>query len=97
MKKPIKSGTYEVKICTYCDQRVAPDGVRGVRERLEEVKTRYKSKPNSVWSNEEKAEHLIECACGIEKQIMKHCTIKPGEINDETIKENIQKLRNYSI
>lgn len=57
-----QSGSYEVKICTYCDQRVAPDGVRGVKERLEEVRTRYKNKSKSVWSNEEKAKHLIQCA-----------------------------------
>ena len=58
----ILDGKRSRKICTYCDQRVAPDGVRGVKERLEEVKSRYKNKPNSVWSDEEKAEDLIKYA-----------------------------------
>ena len=57
-----QSNCYEVKICAYCDQRVAPDGVRGVKERLEEVKERYKKKTTSVWSNKEIANHLIDCA-----------------------------------
>lgn len=56
------SDSYEVKICTYCDQRVAPDGVKSIKERLEEVKIRYKNRPLSVWSNEEKANHLIDMA-----------------------------------
>lgn len=57
-----QSDSYEIKICAYCDQRVAPDGVRGIKERLEEAKIRYKNKPLSVWSNEEKANHLIKLA-----------------------------------
>lgn len=57
-----QSDLYEVKICTYCDQRVAPDGVKNVKERLEEVKKRYQNKPFSVWSNEEEANHLIDLA-----------------------------------
>ena len=66
------SDNYEIKICAYCDQRVAPDGVRGLKERLEEVKSRYQDKPHSVWSDEKQANYLIECAMGIEKQIMEY-------------------------
>lgn len=61
-EETLKSKSYEVKICAYCDQRVAPDGVVDLRERLEDAKIRYKDKPLSVWSNEDKANHLIECA-----------------------------------
>lgn len=91
------SDSYEIKICTYCDQRVTPNGITGVKERLEEAKIRYKDKPNSVWANEEKANRLIEYAIGIEKQIMKYCSIKPEDINDNSIQENIQILRSYQI
>ena len=56
------SNCYETKICAYCDQRVAPDGVRGIKDRLKEVKERYKNKPKSVWNNEEIANHLMDCA-----------------------------------
>ena len=69
---------------SYCDQRVAPDGVVGIKERLEDAKVRYKNKPLSVWSNEEKANHLIECSLGIEKQIFQYCSLKPEDINDKT-------------
>ena len=96
-EETLKSNSYERKICAYCDQRVAPDGVVSIKERLEDAKVRYKNKPLSVWSNEEKANHLIECSLGIEKQIMQYCKLKPEDINDFRIKEYIEKLKTYNI
>ena len=96
-EETLKSNSYERKICTYCDQRVAPDGVVSIKERLEDAKVRYKNKPLSVWSNEEKANHLIECSLGIEKQIMEYCKLKPEDINDVSIKEYIEQLKAYDI
>ncbi len=96
-EETLKSDSYERKICAYCDQRVAPDGVVGIKERLEDAKVRYKDKPLSVWSNEEKANRLIECSLGIEKQIMKHCKLNPEDINDNSIKTYIEKLKKYEI
>lgn len=96
-EKTAKSNSYEVKICAYCDQRVAPNGVLGIKERLEDAKKRYKNRPNYIWSNEEIANDLIECAMKIENQIMEYCTIKPNEINDKTIADYIEKLKKYDI
>ena len=96
-EETLKSNSYERKICAYCDQRVAPDGVVSIKERLEDAKVRYKNKPLSVWSNEEKANHLIECSLGIEKQIMQYCKLKPEDINDFSIKEYIEHLKAYDI
>lgn len=96
-EQTLNSDSYEIKICAYCDQRVAPDGVVDLKARLEDVKVRYKDKPLSVWSNEVKANHLIDCALGIEKQIMEYCKISKEDINDESIKKYITKLRNYDI
>ena len=96
-EETLKSNSYERKICAYCDQRVAPDGVVSIKERLEDAKVRYKNKPLSVWSNEEKANHLIECSLGIEKQIMQYCKLNPEDINDFSIKEYIEKLKTYNI
>ena len=93
----LEYNSYERKICVYCDQRVAPDGVVGIKERLEDAKVRYKDKTLSVWSNEEKANHLIECSLGIEKQIMEHCKLNPEDINDDSIKTYIERLKKYEI
>ena len=86
-----------VKIQEKCDQRVAPDGVKSIKERLEDAKIRYKNRPSSVWSDEEKANYLINCALGIENQIMEHCKLNAENINDETIKKYIEKLKEYEI
>jgi len=96
-EETLKSNSYERKICAYCDQRVAPDGVIGIRERLEDAKIRYKNKPLSVWSNEEKANHLIECSLGIERQVMEQCNLNPEDINDNSIKTYIERLKEYDI
>ena len=96
-EETLKSNSYERKICAYCDQRVAPNGVVGIKERLEDAKVRYKNKPLSVWSNEEKANYLIECSLGIENQIFKYCSVKPEDINDESIEKYIEKLKKYDI
>ena len=96
-EETLNSNSYEIKICAYCDQRVAPNGVVGIKERLEDAKIRYKNKPLSVWANEEKANYLIQCSLGIEKQIMDHCKLKPEDINDNTIRVYIEKLKMYEI
>ena len=96
-EETLNSERYDVKILLYADQRVAPYGVTSLMERLEEVKKRYKNIVSSVWSNEEKANHLIDCSLGIEKQIMEHCKISPEDINDESIKKYIEELKKYEI
>lgn len=69
----------------------------GIKERLKDAKVRYKDKTLSVWSNEEKANHLIECSLDIEKQIMEHCKLNPEDINDDSIKTYIERLKKYEI
>lgn len=96
-EKTLNENNYDIKICAYCDQRVAPEGVVGIKERLKDAKRRYKNRDFSVWSNEEKANHLIDCAIGIESQIFIYCDKKPEEINDKNMKEYIDKLKQYEI
>lgn len=96
-EETLKSDSYERKICAYCDQRVAPNGVVSIRERLEDAKIRYKDKPLSVWANEEKANHLIECSLSIEKQIIEYCKLNPEDINDSSIKRYIEQLKRYEL
>ncbi len=47
--------------------RVVLNGVVGIKERLKDAKVRYKDKPLSVWSNEEKANYLVKCSLKIKK------------------------------
>lgn len=92
----MNSDSFEIKICAYCDERVSPYGVDSIKDRLEDAKKRYKG-TQSIWGNEEKANHLIDCAIEIEKQIMMYCKINPIDINDNNIESYIEKLKNYVI
>ena len=96
-EETLKSNSYERKISAYCDQRVSPNGVVSIKERLEDAKIRHKDKPLSVWSNKEKADYMIECSLEIEKQIMGYCKISPEKINDESIEKYIEELKKYEI
>lgn len=92
----MNSNSFEIKICAYCDERVSPQGVESIKNRLEDAKHRYKG-TTSVWGDEEKANHLIKCALEIEKQIMQYCSIIPEDINEKNIETYIEKLKNYEI
>ena len=92
----MNSDSFEIKICAYCDERVSPYGVESIKDRLEDAKKRYKG-TKSVWGDEEKANHLIDCAIEIEKQIMQYCDIEPEKINDENVKDYIVKLQQFDI
>lgn len=96
-EKTAKNNSFEVKVCAYCDQRVTPTGVAPIKERLEELKQRHQKKGKGSMANEEKAERLIKSAIEIERQIMQHCSIKPEDINNETISSYVEKLREFNI
>ncbi|MFR6064846.1 MAG: hypothetical protein ACLUH5_02225 [Eubacterium sp.] len=88
--------SYETKIGAYCDQRVAPNCVMSLRARLNEAKERYKDKPGSSMNNP-RTDKLIHCAAIIEQQIMKYCSIRPEDITDDSIYENIQFFKGFII
>lgn len=95
-EKTVMSPSWEIKIGAYCDQRVEPDGIYPIKERLEKAKQRYVHKPGSSM-NCEKTDTWIQCATKIEKQIMENTDISPEQINNETIAPYIEKLKRYEI
>jgi hypothetical protein len=92
----LASHDYNLKIAAYADQRVAPTGVVGLLERLNEAKTRYRNKPGSSMNNP-RTDHLIQCAIQIEKQIMQYCSLQPDEITDARTMSFTKKLEAFSI
>lgn len=96
--KEIKeSSDYILKICAYCDQRVAPNGVESLKGRLEELQQRHKNKPNGSMHNPKVAKELTQYALQIEKQVIHECTLLPNEINNETIAKYIEELKKYNL
>jgi len=83
------------KICLYSDNRVNPYGVVSIDERNMEAKERYKNHPHAF--NEEDRIIFMKNMEEIEKQIFSHSKIKPEDINDESIKDLLEKLKSYTI
>lgn len=91
------SNNYILKICAYCDQRVAPTGVKSLKGRLEELQERHKNKPNGSMHNPKIAKELTQYALEIEEQVMSQCTLSKDEINDESIEPYIERLKKYNL
>ncbi len=92
----LESNDFELKICSYSDQRVSPYGILPIRKRLNEAVYRYRGiKSASV--NNPKRELLIDKAEEIEKQIFKFIQKNPDEINDNSIAPYLKMLRNYHL
>jgi hypothetical protein len=83
------------KICIYADNRVNPHNIVSIEERNLEAKKRYENHPNSF--GDEEREFFAKNIREIEKQIFSHCKIKPEDINDESIKNYLEKLQDFSI
>jgi len=80
-KEVCSSDDFDLKICTYADQRVSPSGIMGLKERLDEAKAR-----GSKSLQHPDADLLVECALKIEKQVLDNTNLSAEDINDSSIK-----------
>lgn len=92
--KTRSSDDYAIKICAYADQRVSPNGVLPIKNRLDEAIVRYRGVKNAS-VNSENREELIECALVIEQQIFQHVDGSPQDITDATIEPYIDELKKF--
>lgn len=90
-----KDSEFGKKICIYADNRVTPHGVVSAEEHSLEAHIRYKNHPHAF--SEESRLFFNENIYLIEKQIFSHTKIKPEDINDESIKNYLEKLENIVI
>lgn len=84
-----------VKIMHYADMRVGPFGVLSYEERMDEAKKRYANHKDKF--KEEGRLKLVECGREVERQIFAHCSIKSEDVNDESIKEAMERLKEFVI
>ncbi|MFA6355280.1 MAG: HD domain-containing protein [Candidatus Paceibacterota bacterium] len=93
-KNIVEGDDFEKKICMYADNRVSPHGIVSAEEHSLDAKERYKNHPNVF--NEESRVSFMKNLFIIEKQIFSNSNIKPEEINDESIKNYLEELKNYN-
>lgn len=86
---------FSKKICMYSDNRVAPYGIVSARERSLEAKERYKDHPRAF--DDEKRKFFMDNIDLMEKQIFSHSKIKPEDIDDDSIKNYLEKMVDLSI
>jgi hypothetical protein len=92
------SGSYEQKIVEYADSRIGPYGVLSLEDRHEEAYRRYSTRQHhDIPKVRERFDELASAAREIEKQVFARCSIKPENINDESVAPLVEELRNYPI
>jgi len=89
----LAGSNYSNKISLYSDHRVGPYGIRPLRKRYKENKNKDITKS----SEKIKFEKLSDAIIKIEKQIFDKCIIKPSDINDESIKPYLIKVKEINI
>jgi HD domain len=78
--------SWEGKIAAYADSRVCPSGVVSLADRLSDARARY----NDVSSDSDSERDAIyQCMYDIEKDIFAHLTLKPSEITEASIYEDM--------
>ena len=94
-KETYLSQDFAIKICAYADQRVSPNGVLSLENRLNEAIIRYRGVENAS-VNSPNREALIEYAKKIEEQIFKFVHGKPEDITDAAIQNYIEELKLFN-
>lgn len=95
IKQITNEDDFEKKICIYSDNRVSPHGIVSAEEHSLEAKERYKNHKHAF--NEESRLLFNKDLNLIEKQIFSISNIKPEDINDESVKDYLEKLKNTLI
>ncbi len=86
---------WALKIIHYADARVGPHNILSYDERMNDAGNRYRGRIDSI--KEQERQKLVDCGKQIENQIFAHSNIKPEDIHDESIKDDIEKLKNFEI
>ncbi|MDP2666226.1 MAG: hypothetical protein Q8P05_01860 [Candidatus Diapherotrites archaeon] len=88
----LASDDWELKICTYADQRIGPYGVMSLEDRFKEVKERYAHRKNTSMTHP-KVDLFIACSFKIEAQIAPLLDVPVSAITDAAIQPYIEMYR----
>lgn len=84
LKETVAGDSWEPKICAYADMRVGPHGVISIEERLVDGRKRYAGRKDHTIVSDF-FDQLADALREIEKQIFSMAKIKPEDINDGSI------------
>lgn len=93
-----KNGSVELQILEYADQRVAPNGIVSMDERLREGHARYKERPNAEYGENDAEFHAhCESLKRVEEKLFANLLITPEMLTEESLQGMMDFLRNYTI
>lgn len=85
-----KSDNFNLKILVYSDVRVGPRGVISMKERFEDLFKRYQPPRVDLFRK------LYSICDDVEKQLFANLSIRPEEINDETVNPFVAQFNRKS-
>lgn len=95
-EKCLSTDDFTAKIVEYSDERVAPNGVVAMLDRLYEGRSRFLANKN-YQSSPEVFDKLVATLKLLEKEIFEKCDIGPNEITNEVVNAYIENLRKFVV
>jgi len=84
------------QICCYADTRVTPLGVASLKERIEEGRKRHLRSGKAI-QDDDRFNEIVSYLEKIEQRIFEHCALRPEEITESSIKQDLGNLRKFDI
>lgn len=85
----LKQDDWDLWVSAYIDQRIGPDGIMGLKARLDE--SRARAKPGSSMADP-KEPICTKCAFEIEAKVLARTDLRPEDINDKSVKKYYDKF-----
>lgn len=82
----LDSSDFDLKLCAYADQRVAPWGIVTLKERFSDLAGRYTTLPRDYFVGR------LELAERLESEVLANTSIGAGDINSESVNRCLESL-----
>lgn len=95
--KVLNDGDLLKMICNYADMRVGPHGILSLKGRTEDGKKRHERNSSASKKDGVDFDQVILALGKIEEYIFKDLKIRPEEINDKSVNDEIEILKSFNI
>jgi putative nucleotidyltransferase with HDIG domain len=92
-----ESGSLELQIVEYADQRVAPHGITSMEERLAEGFKRHVARVNPGYGSKDAFEKNKQVLEKLEARLCELARISPSSISETSLSGTIEELRDYKL
>ena len=97
MTDAFESKNVPLMMLGYCDMRVMPHGIHSLQKRIDDLYVRYQTKISALPRKKKDFEVNRQATFAIEEYLFSGLPIKPEDINDESTKETVEKLKDYEM